>query len=82
LHSMTFAISAALAFIVIDDAIRFRFYLGQQAKTINRLIKEVLPPEKTANYSRLHETLGHYPKEALVGAIYGVGISLLLLKIL
>lgn len=82
LHSMAFAISAVLAFIVIDDAIRFRFYLGQQAKTLNRFIKEVLPPEKAANYSRLHETLGHYPHEALAGAIYGTGISLLLLKFL
>lgn len=82
LHSMAFAISITVAFIVIDDAVRFRFYLGQQAKTLNRLIKEVLPPEKAAEYKRLHETLGHYPKEALAGAIYGVGISLLLLKIL
>lgn len=82
LHSMAFAISAVLAFIVIDDAIRFRFYLGEQAKYVNRLIKEVLPPEKAAKYNRLHETLGHYPHEALAGAIYGVGISLLLLKLL
>lgn len=82
LHSMAFAISAVIAFIVIDDAIRFRFYLGQQAKTLNRFIKEALPPEKAAHYSRLHETLGHYPHEALAGAIYGIGISLLLLKIL
>ncbi len=82
LHSMAFAISTTIAFIVIDDAIRFRFYLGQQAKTLNRLIKEILPPEKAAKYARLHETLGHYPKEALVGAIYGVAVSLILLKIL
>lgn len=82
LYSMAFAISITLAFVVIDDAIRFRFYLGEQAKTVNRLIKEVLPPEKAANYRRLHETLGHYPHEALAGAIYGAGISLLLLKIL
>lgn len=80
--SMAFAISVTLAFVVIDDAIRFRFYLGEQAKTVNRLIKEVLPPEKAAHYRRLHETLGHYPHEALAGAIYGTGISLLLLKFL
>ncbi|MFH1048327.1 MAG: divergent PAP2 family protein, partial [Patescibacteria group bacterium] len=80
--SMAFAISVTLAFVVIDDAVRFRFYLGQQAKTVNRLIKDVLPPEKAAKYHRLHETLGHYPKEALAGAIYGIGVSLLLLKIL
>ena len=82
LDSMAFAISVSLAFVVIDDAIRFRFYLGEQAKTLNRLIKEVLPPEKAANYRRLHETLGHYPHEALAGAIYGVGVSLLLLNFL
>lgn len=82
LHSMAFAISVTLAFVVIDDAVRFRFYLGEQAKTINRLINEILPPEKAANYHRLHETLGHYPHEALAGAIYGVGISLLLLNFL
>lgn len=82
IDSMAFAISVTLAFVVIDDAIRFRFYLGEQAKTVNRLIKEVLPPEKAANYRRLHETLGHYPHEALAGAIYGVGVSLLLLNFL
>lgn len=82
LHSMAFAISITVAFIVIDDAIRFRFYLGEQAKTLNRLIKEVLPPEKAARYRRLHETLGHYPHEALAGAIYGVGVSWLLLNFL
>lgn len=82
LDSMAFAISITVAFIVIDDAIRFRFYLGEQAKTLNCLIKEVLPPEKAAKYHRLHETLGHYPSEALAGAIYGAGVSLLLLKIL
>lgn len=82
LHSMAFAISSVIAFIVIDDAIRFRFYLGQQAKTLNHFIKEVLPPVKAAHYARLHETLGHYPHEALAGAIYGVGVSWLLLKIL
>lgn len=82
LHSIAFAISVTIAFIVIDDAIRFRFYLGQQAKTLNRLIKEILPPEKAVTYRRLHETLGHYPNEALAGAIYGVGVSWLLLTIL
>lgn len=80
-HSLLFAASLALAFIVIDDAVRFRFYLGKQAKTLNQLIKEVLPPEKSAQYPRLHETLGHYPKEVLAGAIYGAAFSLLILKI-
>jgi acid phosphatase family membrane protein YuiD len=70
----------ALAFIVIDDAVRFRFYLGKQAKNLNRLTKETLPPEKAAKYPRLHETLGHYPHEVLAGAIYGMAISLALLK--
>lgn len=79
--SSAFAISMVIAFIVIDDAIRFRFYLGEQAKVINRLAKE-LPSEKAATYARLHETLGHRPIEALAGAIYGVGLSLLLLQIL
>jgi hypothetical protein len=82
MDSMAFAISVALAFVVIDDAIRFRFYLGEQAKTVNRLIKEVLPPEKAAKYRRLHETLGHYPHEALAGTIYGVSVSLLFIKFL
>lgn len=80
--SSAFAISLALTFIVLDDAIRFRFYLGQQAQTINRLIKEVLPPEKASQYARLHETLGHYPHEAFVGSLYGIGVALLLLTIL
>lgn len=78
-YSLLFAASLALAFIVIDDAVRFRFYLGAQAKAINRLVKE-LPPEKAAQYPRLHETLGHYPHEVLAGAIYGAALSLLILK--
>ncbi len=81
IYSSAFAISMALTFIVIDDAVRFRFYLGQQAKAINRLVQE-LPAEKVAQYPRLHETLGHYPQEVLVGALYGIGVALLLIKIL
>lgn len=80
--SSTFAISAVIAFIVIDDAIRFRFYLGQQAKTLNRLVKDTLPPEKASTYSRLHETLGHYPIEALAGAFYGILFSIVLIKLI
>ncbi|MBU3965640.1 divergent PAP2 family protein [Patescibacteria group bacterium] len=81
IYSSAFAISMALTFIVIDDAVRFRFYLGQQAKAINRLVQE-LPAEKAAQYPRLHETLGHYPHEVLAGALYGIGVALLLIKIL
>lgn len=80
-YSSAFAISMALTFIVIDDAIRFRFYLGQQAKTINRLAKELLPGREK-DYPRLHETLGHYPRQVLAGAVYGIGVALLLLKFL
>lgn len=79
-HSLLFAASLALVFIVIDDAVRFRFYLGAQAKTINQLVKE-LSPEKAAQYPRLHETLGHYPHEVVAGAIYGALFSLLALNI-
>lgn len=81
IYSSAFAISMALTFIVIDDAVRFRFYLGQQAKAINRLVKE-LPPQAAASYPRLHETLGHYPQEVLAGALYGIGVALLLIKLL
>ncbi len=79
-HSLLFAASLALAFIVIDDAIRFRFYLGQQAKTINRMTRELFPG-KDKDYPRLHETLGHYPHEVIAGAIYGAAFSLLALSI-
>lgn len=79
LDSVSFAISFVLAFIIIDDALRLRFYLGQHGKIINSLIYE-LPPEKIKKYPHLKEVLGHRPEEVIMGAIIGFLLTIVFIN--
>ncbi len=78
LTSPEFAIAAALAIVVMYDAMGVRHAAGEQAKAINILIEEF---EKTSNIDipyNLKEFLGHTPIEVIAGAILGFGIAILL----
>ena len=75
--STYFAISLALAFIVMYDAAGVRRAAGKQAAVLNDIIEEIqanrgIPAEK------LKELIGHTPVEVIAGAILGVIISLTL----
>lgn len=80
LTSPVFAISFILAYIVIDDALRFRRDLGRHGQLLNFLVKK-LPEFSHKKYPHLKERLGHKISEVIIGGFIGVGLSLLLIQI-
>lgn len=79
-HTGTFAIAIALAFLIIDDATRLRMTLGDQGKYLNMLIGQLNIDEK--EYPRLKERMGHKVSEVVVGAIIGLILTMLFIKLL
>lgn len=79
-HSGAFALSAVLAFIVIDDAARIRMYLGDQGRYLNMLVDQ-LNIEKE-HFPRLKERVGHRVSEIVGGAFVGLFLTLLLINLL
>ena len=77
--SPMFAIAAALAVVVMYDAMGVRRAAGEQAKTINILadtIESVIgDPDLVPK--ELKEFLGHTPVEVIAGAILGITIALI-----
>lgn len=78
-HSGAFALSAVLAFIVIDDAARIRMYLGDQGRYLNMLVDQ-LNIERD-RFPRLKERIGHRISEIIGGAFVGLFLTLLLIGI-
>lgn len=80
IQSGSFALSAVLAFIVIDDAARIRMYLGDQGRYLNMLIDQ-LNIEKN-RFPRLKERVGHRISEIIGGAFFGLFFTLILIRFL
>ncbi|MBQ8682227.1 MAG: divergent PAP2 family protein [Selenomonadales bacterium] len=74
LQSSTFALSFILASIVMYDAAGVRQAAGQQARVLNRLMRQ-LRSEHTIVERELKELLGHTPLEVLAGAVLGFLIA-------
>ena len=74
LASSIFALSFILASIVMYDAAGVRQAAGQQARVLNRLIKQ-LRSEHIMVERELKELLGHTPLEVLAGAVLGFLIA-------
>jgi len=79
-HTGTFAVAIALAFLIIDDATRLRMTLGDQGKYLNMLIGQLNIDEE--QYPRLKERMGHKVSEVIVGAIVGLFFTFLFIKLL
>lgn len=79
IHSGAFALSAVLAFIVIDDAARIRMYLGDQGRYLNMLVQQ-LGIEKD-KFPRLKERVGHRVSEIIGGAFVGLFLTLLFIRL-
>ena len=75
--SPLFAISFALASVVIYDAMGVRRETGRQSAVLNRIIREVLIEGKPITEDKLKELVGHSPLEVLVGFLWGIGCALL-----
>jgi uncharacterized protein len=78
--SPVFALAVIFAFLIIDDALRLRMYLGDQGRYLNMLINE-LPVDKK-KFPRLKERIGHRLSEVIVGGLIGFFLSLALIKFL
>ena len=61
-----FFISAVFALIVIRDALGVRRTAGEEGKVLNELIKK-----SKLKIPAVHYSLGHKPKEVLVGVLIG-----------
>ncbi len=70
-----FAMSVALAMIVIYDATGIRRQAGQHAKIINAIIKDFIEGHPARSQEKLREVLGHSPMEAFIGAVLGVVVA-------
>ena len=75
--SPLFFVTAFVSVTFIRDAVGIRWSLGFHGKMLNKLIDE-LPVEEQSEYPKhLEERLGHTPREALVGGVLGLCITLL-----
>jgi hypothetical protein len=74
-----FSLAAVFALIILDDALRVRMYLGDQGRYLNMLTESLELDKK--KYPRLKEHVGHRFSEVVAGIIYGLVLSLALLKV-
>ena len=79
--SPVFAVAVVLAIIILDDALRMRIFLGRHGQALVRLIS-LLPKEEQKAFPPLEKQLGHKPIEAIVGALIGVVLTIVLLLVL
>ncbi len=79
-NSGAFIVAMALAFLIIDDALRLRMYLGEQSRYLNMLTKSLSKKIglNTKKFPRLKERIGHHKSEVVVGLIYGTILTYLL----
>lgn len=79
LDSGAFAVTVGLAFLIIDDAVRVRMYLGDQGRYLNMLVGQLKGDIDEAKFPRLKERVGHRTSEVIVGAIVGFILTMLLI---
>jgi acid phosphatase family membrane protein YuiD len=73
-----FAVALVLAIITIRDAVGLRRYIGKQGEVINDLVADLDEDDfLDAKYPHLAERIGHTKKQAIVGAVIGLIVSLL-----
>ena len=72
LDSILFLIAVTFALIVMYDAQGVRACVSKHAKVINSLHKKKL---------KLNERVGHSTMEVIVGAFFGVSLTLIILKL-
>jgi hypothetical protein len=73
-ESPLFAVSVALALVVVYDATGVRRQAGMQAQKINVLVEELLKGHPI-NEQHLREVIGHTPLEALGGVFLGLIVA-------
>lgn len=79
---VTFALAVIFAIVVIHDAVGVRLETGKQAKVLNTMMFESEAFKDLDFEKQLKEYVGHTPLQALVGAIVGMLVSLVMINIL
>lgn len=74
--SSLFAICAVFGLIVMFDAAGVRQAASRQARIINQIVAELFEGHPISQQI-LKELLGHTPLQVLMGALFGVGFTLL-----
>ena len=82
LASAEFALAMIFAIIVIHDAVGVRLETGKQAKVLNTMMFESEAFKDLDFEKQLKEYVGHTPLQALVGAIVGIIVSLLMIMVI
>ena len=82
INSGSFVVAMALGFLILDDALRLRMYLGDQGRYLNMLVKNLVEETKLEkkDFPRLKERIGHHKSEVVVGLIYGMLLTAFFLK--
>ncbi|MBN1374891.1 MAG: divergent PAP2 family protein [Dehalococcoidia bacterium] len=75
-ESPLFAISLAIAFIVMYDAAGVRRTVGHQSTLLNKMLDEFFKGNKEFS-QRLGEIIGHTKWEVFAGALLGIAFGLL-----
>ena len=76
LGSAYFAITAVLAFIVMNDAAGVRYQTGKQAKILNRILEDFFSDDPKIADAGLKELVGHTPLQVFMGALTGIGVGI------
>lgn len=71
-----FAITVALAMVVVYDAAGVRREAGRHAEKINLLIEELFKGQPISE-QQLKEVIGHNPIEVMVGVLLGLSTALI-----
>lgn len=76
LGSVEFAISAVLAMIVMRDAMGMRRQVGEHAKALNIIMKELADAKNDPELTNkaLGELVGHTPLQVFAGTIVGIAV--------
>lgn len=80
--SAIFAVTIFFTIIVIHDAIGVRLETGKQAKVLNFMMFESEAFKDFDFEKELKEYVGHTPFQALVGAVVGAIVAIIMINIL
>lgn len=75
-HSVSFAVAAVLAVVVMYDASNVRRAAGEQAKILNYMMDHWKEMRPEFFGRELKELLGHTPFQVLMGGLLGIAIGL------
>ncbi len=76
LASSFFAICAVFSFIVMYDACGVRRAAGEQAKILNKILRDISQGKRGEFGADLKELIGHTPFQVFVGGLLGIVIGL------